>query len=110
MTESSIETALELSLLSSSYGFFVGFNSLCALASVNHLHFHAYYLDYILPIQKLVCCLLGRLLLYCQKNKIILFRREVEKGQNYGYLMSIFYQHLFYNCMILIIILKVWQS
>ena len=26
-------------------GFKVGFNSLCALASVNHQHLHAYYLD-----------------------------------------------------------------
>ena len=27
-------------------GFRVGFNSLCAFASVNHQHLHAYYLDY----------------------------------------------------------------
>ncbi len=26
-------------------GFRLGFNSLCAYASVNHLHFHAYYLE-----------------------------------------------------------------
>lgn len=31
--------------------FRVGWNGLCALASVNHLHFHAYYLDYQLRIE-----------------------------------------------------------
>ncbi|XP_064603164.1 GDP-D-glucose phosphorylase 1-like isoform X2 [Liolophura sinensis] len=45
LTESAIKLALEAMLLSAHRGFRIGFNSLCALASVNHLHFHAYYLD-----------------------------------------------------------------
>lgn len=57
-TLDSIRKAIDTLLLSNSNNFIVGFNSLCALASVNHLHFHAYYLpfdkDYWLPIQDLV--------------------------------------------------------
>ncbi|XP_057290089.1 GDP-D-glucose phosphorylase 1-like isoform X2 [Hydractinia symbiolongicarpus] len=45
----SIEVAVELCLLAKS-GFRIGFNSLCALASVNHLHFHAFQYDQQLPI------------------------------------------------------------
>lgn len=44
-----IEVAVELCLLAKR-GFRIGFNSLCALASVNHLHFHAFQYDQQLPI------------------------------------------------------------
>ncbi|XP_068680834.1 GDP-D-glucose phosphorylase 1-like isoform X2 [Montipora foliosa] len=46
LTEESILLALEISLLSNHRGFHVGFNSLCAQASVNHLHFHTWYSEY----------------------------------------------------------------
>ncbi|GFR87957.1 GDP-D-glucose phosphorylase 1-like [Elysia marginata] len=46
LTERALEVAVETMLLSKHRGFRLGFNSLCAFASVNHLHFHAYYLDY----------------------------------------------------------------
>lgn len=46
LTEESMLLALETSLLSSHRGFHVGFNSLCAHASVNHLHFHTWYSEY----------------------------------------------------------------
>lgn len=46
LTQFAIKTALECMLLSSHRGFKVGFNSLCAFASVNHLHLHAYYLEH----------------------------------------------------------------
>ncbi|PVD26233.1 hypothetical protein C0Q70_13903 [Pomacea canaliculata] len=50
LTESSIQACLEMILLSKHRGFRIGFNSLCAFASVNHLHFHAYYLEHELII------------------------------------------------------------
>lgn len=37
-----------------SRGFKVGFNSLCAFASVNHLHLHAYYLEHDLFVDNCV--------------------------------------------------------
>uniref|UniRef100_A0A2C9LAB3 GDP-D-glucose phosphorylase 1 n=1 Tax=Biomphalaria glabrata TaxID=6526 RepID=A0A2C9LAB3_BIOGL len=46
LTEVSIQVALETILLSSHRGLLMGFNSLCAFASVNHLHFHLYYLEH----------------------------------------------------------------
>ncbi|XP_060559862.1 GDP-D-glucose phosphorylase 1-like isoform X1 [Ruditapes philippinarum] len=45
LTESSMRVSLEMMLLSKHRGFRIGFNSLCAFASVNHAHLHAYYLD-----------------------------------------------------------------
>lgn len=51
LTQFAIRTGLECMLLSSHRGFKVGFNSLCAFASVNHLHLHAYYLEYDLFVE-----------------------------------------------------------
>ncbi|XP_052766032.1 GDP-D-glucose phosphorylase 1-like isoform X2 [Mya arenaria] len=51
LTQSSVQLALEMLLLSKHSGFRVGFNSLCAYASVNHLHLHAYYLNHELFIE-----------------------------------------------------------
>ncbi|XP_067681230.1 GDP-D-glucose phosphorylase 1-like [Haliotis asinina] len=45
LTETAVKVGLESMLLSSHRGFRIGFNSLCAYASVNHLHMHAYYLE-----------------------------------------------------------------
>lgn len=44
MTQYSLQKAVELLLLSSSPYFRVAYNSLCAFASINHLHWHLYYL------------------------------------------------------------------
>ncbi|CAI9730145.1 Hypothetical predicted protein [Octopus vulgaris] len=52
VTSFGLQLAVEFLLLSKHLGLCVGFNSLCALASVNHLHFHSYYLDELLPIKK----------------------------------------------------------
>jgi len=46
LTEEALLLALETSMLSNHRGFHVGFNSLCAHASVNHLHFHVWYSEY----------------------------------------------------------------
>ncbi|ESP01625.1 hypothetical protein LOTGIDRAFT_225290 [Lottia gigantea] len=51
LTEKAIEVGLESVLLSARRSFRLGFNSLCAYASVNHLHFHAYYLEHELLIE-----------------------------------------------------------
>ncbi|GAB6020531.1 hypothetical protein CHUAL_003214 [Chamberlinius hualienensis] len=51
LTLESICMAIELVLCSSNKGFRAGFNSLCANASVNHLHFHVYYLSFELPVE-----------------------------------------------------------
>ncbi|XP_052269259.1 GDP-D-glucose phosphorylase 1-like isoform X4 [Dreissena polymorpha] len=58
LTKYAVELSVDLLLLSKHRGFRVGFNSLCAYASVNHLHVHAYYLDHELfvehmPVQQL---------------------------------------------------------
>ncbi|KAL5008850.1 hypothetical protein ScPMuIL_014431 [Solemya velum] len=51
LTVKSVELSLETILLSKHRGFHVGFNSLCAFASVNHLHLHAYYLEHELFVE-----------------------------------------------------------
>lgn len=43
LTEEAILLGLETSMLSNHRGFRLGFNSLCAYCSVNHLHFHVWY-------------------------------------------------------------------
>ncbi|XP_072032544.1 GDP-D-glucose phosphorylase 1-like [Amphiura filiformis] len=50
-TQEGIQVALEMLLLSSKRSFRVCGNSLGAFASVNHLHFHAYHLNYELKIE-----------------------------------------------------------
>lgn len=51
LTRFAIQAGIEFVLLSADPGFHVGFNSLGALASVNHLHLHGYYLDQELMIE-----------------------------------------------------------
>lgn len=51
LTRFAIQVGIESVLLSSNPGFRVGFNSLGAFASVNHLHLHGYYLDHKLEIE-----------------------------------------------------------
>ncbi|KAM9753406.1 GDP-D-glucose phosphorylase 1 isoform 2-T2 [Menidia menidia] len=51
LTRSAVQVGIESVLLSSDPGFRVGFNSLGAFASVNHLHLHGYYLDHELKIE-----------------------------------------------------------
>ena len=40
-----VELALEMHLMSQSMNFISVFNSMCAQASVNHLHIHSYYMN-----------------------------------------------------------------
>uniref|UniRef100_UPI0037E7E4F4 GDP-D-glucose phosphorylase 1 n=1 Tax=Semicossyphus pulcher TaxID=241346 RepID=UPI0037E7E4F4 len=51
LTRFAIQVGIESVLLSSDPGFRVGFNSLGAFASVNHLHLHGYYLEHELKIE-----------------------------------------------------------
>ncbi|XP_029908602.1 GDP-D-glucose phosphorylase 1 [Myripristis murdjan] len=53
LTPFAIQVGIESVLLSSDPGFRVGFNSLGAFASVNHLHLHGYYLDHELKIESM---------------------------------------------------------
>ncbi|XP_061773533.1 GDP-D-glucose phosphorylase 1-like [Nerophis ophidion] len=53
LTKSAIQVGVESVLLSSDPGFRVGFNSLGAFASVNHLHLHGYYLKHKLNIESM---------------------------------------------------------
>ncbi|KAM4572970.1 GDP-D-glucose phosphorylase 1 isoform 4-T4 [Odontesthes bonariensis] len=53
LTRSAVQVGIESVLLSSDPGFRVGFNSLGAFASVNHLHLHGYYLDHELTIESM---------------------------------------------------------
>ncbi len=45
LTQPSIRLAMEAVLLSGARNFKAAFNSLCAYASVNHMHWHLYYLQ-----------------------------------------------------------------
>lgn len=51
LTKFAIQTGIESVLLSADPGFRMGFNSLGAFASVNHLHLHGYYLNHPLKIE-----------------------------------------------------------
>ncbi|KAE8296525.1 GDP-D-glucose phosphorylase 1 [Larimichthys crocea] len=53
LTRFAIQAGIESVLLSSDPGFRVGFNSLGAFASVNHLHLHGYYLNHELTIESM---------------------------------------------------------
>ncbi|XP_061578561.1 GDP-D-glucose phosphorylase 1 [Cololabis saira] len=53
LTRSAVQVGIDSVLLSSDPGFRVGFNSLGAFASVNHLHLHGYYLDHKLKIESM---------------------------------------------------------
>lgn len=53
LTRFAIQVGIESVLLSSDPGFRVGFNSLGAFASVNHLHLHGYYLDHELKLESM---------------------------------------------------------
>ena len=50
-----IETAIELMMQSNQVGYKILFNSVCACASVNHLHLHQYYTDYRIPAEDIEC-------------------------------------------------------
>ncbi|XP_060116335.1 GDP-D-glucose phosphorylase 1 [Heteronotia binoei] len=52
LSAEALRAGLEALLLSGQPGFRVGFNSLGAFASVNHLHLHAYYLPWQLPVEE----------------------------------------------------------
>ncbi|XP_029952228.1 GDP-D-glucose phosphorylase 1 [Salarias fasciatus] len=58
ITRFAIQVGIESVLLSSDPAFRVGFNSLGAFASVNHLHLHGYYLDHELKIESVPAKLL----------------------------------------------------
>jgi len=54
LDKEAVKLAAQVCLLSKHRGFCMGFNSLCALASVNHQHLHALYINYQLPIDKVI--------------------------------------------------------
>ncbi|XP_042329075.1 GDP-D-glucose phosphorylase 1 [Sceloporus undulatus] len=55
LTPEALRFGLEAVLLSAHPGFRVGFNSLGAFASVNHLHLHGYYLNWELLVESAPC-------------------------------------------------------
>ncbi|KAG5336366.1 GDPP1 phosphorylase, partial [Acromyrmex charruanus] len=56
MTEYSLCKVIELCLLSNSWSLRAFFNGLCALSSVNHLHWHLYYLKYEMLLEYIDIC------------------------------------------------------
>ena len=52
LDKEAVKLAAQVCLLSKHRGLRLGFNSLCALASVNHQHLHAFYINHQLPIDK----------------------------------------------------------
>ncbi|XP_063831947.1 GDP-D-glucose phosphorylase 1 [Ostrinia nubilalis] len=55
VTEESLELVISLMLLVKDRAFRIGFNSLCGLASVNHLHYHIFMENNILPVETAKC-------------------------------------------------------
>jgi len=55
LSGTTIEVALELMMQSNQIGYKILFNSVCACASVNHLHLHQYYTDYRIPAEDIEC-------------------------------------------------------
>ncbi|KAL4713403.1 hypothetical protein ACJJTC_010388 [Scirpophaga incertulas] len=55
VTIDSLELAIKLTFVSNNRAFRIGFNSLCALASVNHLHYHIFVEENILPVETATC-------------------------------------------------------
>ena len=55
LSGTTIEVALELMMQSNHIGYKILFNSVCACASVNHLHLHQYYTDYRIPAEDIEC-------------------------------------------------------
>ncbi|XP_028306379.1 GDP-D-glucose phosphorylase 1 [Gouania willdenowi] len=88
LTPFAIQVGIESVLLSSQTAFRVGFNSLGAFASINHLHLHGYYLHYNLriesvPVQPLIphkgmylCDFPAGFLFYAERKEV----REVAKA------------------------------
>ncbi|XP_071574813.1 GDP-D-glucose phosphorylase 1 isoform X1 [Temnothorax nylanderi] len=56
MTEYSLRKVIELCLLSNLWSLRAAFNGLCAHASVNHLHWHLYYLKYEMLLEYIDVC------------------------------------------------------
>ncbi|XP_011859755.1 PREDICTED: GDP-D-glucose phosphorylase 1 [Vollenhovia emeryi] len=56
MTEYSLHKVIELCLLSNLWSLRAAFNGLCAHASVNHLHWHLYYLKYEMLLEYIDLC------------------------------------------------------
>jgi GDP-D-glucose phosphorylase len=52
LTRDAIALAVDITYASTKPHFVVGFNSLCAFASVNHLHLHAVYLPTVVPVTR----------------------------------------------------------
>lgn len=55
LTPEALRSGLDAVLLSAHPGFRVGFNSLGAFASVNHLHLHGFYLNWELLVESVTC-------------------------------------------------------
>ncbi|XP_049878472.1 GDP-D-glucose phosphorylase 1 [Pectinophora gossypiella] len=55
ITEDSLIVALEVMFLAQNRDLRIGFNSLCALASVNHLHYHLFIEPSTLPVETVKC-------------------------------------------------------
>ncbi|KAI5635239.1 alcohol dehydrogenase transcription factor myb/SANT-like domain-containing protein [Phthorimaea operculella] len=55
VTQASLELALDIMFFSQDRDLRIGFNSLCALASVNHLHYHIFLEPHVLPVETAKC-------------------------------------------------------
>ncbi|XP_077291045.1 GDP-D-glucose phosphorylase 1 [Arctopsyche grandis] len=55
ITFKSLELVSNIMFLSSNINLRLGFNSLCGMASVNHLHYHIFILNYRLPVEYIKC-------------------------------------------------------
>ncbi|CAG5053919.1 unnamed protein product [Parnassius apollo] len=55
LTADSLQLAIDIIFLSEDRDLRIGFNSLCGLASVNHLHYHLFIENNVLPVETVKC-------------------------------------------------------
>ena len=83
LTRHAIHLALETVLLSGRSNFKAGFNSLCAFATVNHLHWHLFYLQ-----ENSLRCQ-SDLIYYCSSRNPILICRLGNRSRSIPFAIDI---------------------
>ncbi|XP_026318124.1 GDP-D-glucose phosphorylase 1 [Hyposmocoma kahamanoa] len=102
VTEDSLRLVLEVMFLAQDRNLRIGFNSLCAMASVNHLHYHLFLENHDLPVENIKCTQIkGPLYAFDETYPIPAFCFEVPSPQSINGISKEIYkliEHLLKNC------------